>query len=106
MLDLLITYCYIIISHFSGVSLNIQKTYYGETNVGRIRKNNEDAFIAQTIWNDTHLLCAAIDGIGVIMEVMWQPNLFVIQQLVTLNIFLYGTFLNVSSKLSYMPIML
>lgn len=39
-------------------------TYYGETNIGKIRKNNEDAFIAQTIWNDTHLLCAAIDGIG------------------------------------------
>lgn len=39
-------------------------TYYGETNIGRIRKNNEDAFIAKTIWNDTHLLCATIDGIG------------------------------------------
>lgn len=39
-------------------------TYYGETNIGTIRKNNEDAFIAKTIWNDTHLLCAAIDGIG------------------------------------------
>ena len=39
-------------------------TYYGETNIGRIRKNNEDAFIAQAIWNSTHLLCAAIDGIG------------------------------------------
>ena len=39
-------------------------TFYGETNIGRIRKNNEDAFIARTIWNDTHLLCAAIDGIG------------------------------------------
>ena len=39
-------------------------TYYGETNIGTIRKNNEDAFIAQTIWKDTHLLCAVIDGIG------------------------------------------
>ncbi len=39
-------------------------TYYGETNIGQVRKNNEDAFIAQTIWNDTHLLCVAIDGIG------------------------------------------
>ena len=39
-------------------------TYYGETNIGKIRKNNEDAFITQIIWNDTHLLCAAIDGIG------------------------------------------
>lgn len=38
-------------------------TYYGETNIGKICKNNEDAFIAQTMWNDTHMLCAAIDGI-------------------------------------------
>jgi serine/threonine protein phosphatase PrpC len=38
--------------------------YYGETNTGQVRKKNEDAFIAQTIWNDTHLLCTAIDGIG------------------------------------------
>ena len=27
------------------LSLNIQMTYYGETNIGRIRKNDEDAFI-------------------------------------------------------------
>lgn len=39
-------------------------TYYGETNIGMLRKNNEDAFIAQTIWNNTHILCAAINGIG------------------------------------------
>ena len=38
--------------------------YYGKTDIGQIRKKNEDAVIAQTIWNDTHLLCAAIDGIG------------------------------------------
>lgn len=39
-------------------------TFHGKTDTGQIRKNNEDAFIAKTIWNDTHLLCAAIDGIG------------------------------------------
>ena len=39
-------------------------TSYGLSDIGQIRKNNEDAFIAQTMWNDTHLLCAAIDGIG------------------------------------------
>ena len=38
--------------------------YYGETNIGLVRKKNEDTFIAQPIWNDTHLLCAVIDGIG------------------------------------------
>ena len=39
-------------------------TLYGKTDTGQVRKNNEGTFIAQTIWNDTHLLCAAIDGIG------------------------------------------
>lgn len=38
--------------------------YYGKTDIGCQRQSNEDTFIAQTIWNDTHLLCAAIDGIG------------------------------------------
>lgn len=38
--------------------------YYGISDVGRIRTNNEDTFICQTIWDDTILLCAAIDGIG------------------------------------------
>ncbi len=39
-------------------------TYYGETNIGQVRKRLEDVFIAQTIWNETHVICAAIDGIG------------------------------------------
>lgn len=39
-------------------------TIYGETNQGLVRKNNEDAFICQTIWDDNHILCAAIDGLG------------------------------------------
>lgn len=38
--------------------------YYGETNVGKIRTNNEDAFIAQTIWSNRYILCVAIDGVG------------------------------------------
>ncbi len=37
---------------------------FGKTDKGQLRKHNEDAFIAQYIWNNTHLLCAAIDGIG------------------------------------------
>lgn len=36
----------------------------GMTDPGMVRKNNEDSFIAQPIWDDRHILCAAIDGIG------------------------------------------
>lgn len=37
---------------------------FGATNVGKVRKNNEDCFISEYIWNDQFLLCAAIDGMG------------------------------------------
>lgn len=37
---------------------------YGSTDTGRCRKNNEDNFICQTVWDESHLLLAAIDGIG------------------------------------------
>lgn len=42
---------------FSGI-------YSGATHQGMIRTNNEDTFICQQIWDDKHLLCAAIDGLG------------------------------------------
>ena len=32
--------------------------------MGMLRTNNEDAFIAQHIWNDNYILCVAIDGVG------------------------------------------
>ncbi len=35
-----------------------------QTHKGMIRENNEDCFIAQHMWDDGHLLCAAIDGMG------------------------------------------
>jgi len=38
--------------------------YFGETNQGMVRANNEDTYICQQIWDDTHILCAAIDGLG------------------------------------------
>ena len=38
--------------------------FYGETNMGMRRTNNEDAFVAQKIWNDRFILCIAIDGVG------------------------------------------
>lgn len=40
-------------------------SFYGETNVGLVRTNNEDAFIAQPLWEDErYTLCVAIDGLG------------------------------------------
>lgn len=44
-------------SKFNGV-------YYGETNQGMVRTNNEDTYICQLIWDNRHILCAAIDGLG------------------------------------------
>lgn len=38
--------------------------YFGETNQGMVRTNNEDTYICQQIWDDSHILCAAIDGLG------------------------------------------
>jgi len=37
---------------------------YGNTNVGKVRINNEDEFIAQAIWDDNHWLAVVIDGVG------------------------------------------
>ena len=34
------------------------------SDVGLIRDNNEDSFIAELLWDDRHILCAAIDGVG------------------------------------------
>ena len=34
------------------------------SDVGLIRDNNEDSFIAELLWDDHHILCAAIDGVG------------------------------------------
>lgn len=37
---------------------------FGDTHRGCVRDNNEDSFIATFVWDDRHILCAAIDGIG------------------------------------------
>ena len=39
-------------------------SFFGNTDVGCKRTNNEDAFIAQYIWNDNYVIAAAIDGVG------------------------------------------
>ncbi|MBR5027714.1 MAG: serine/threonine-protein phosphatase, partial [Bacteroidales bacterium] len=38
--------------------------FYGATDMGRLRTNNEDAFVAQHIWSNRYVLCIAIDGVG------------------------------------------
>ncbi|MBO4646145.1 MAG: serine/threonine-protein phosphatase [Bacteroidales bacterium] len=37
---------------------------FGATNVGKVRTNNEDNLIWQTLWDDSHYLAVAIDGMG------------------------------------------
>lgn len=39
-------------------------TFKGETDKGKARANNEDAYIAQYIWDRAHILAVAIDGVG------------------------------------------
>ena len=39
-------------------------TFHGDTNPGRVRKNNEDAFVAQHLWGEDCILAIAIDGVG------------------------------------------
>jgi serine/threonine protein phosphatase PrpC len=39
-------------------------SFYGNTDPGKLRTNNEDAFIAQAIWDNNHVLAVAIDGVG------------------------------------------
>lgn len=38
--------------------------FVGGTDVGKVRKNNEDSFIAEKIWGGKCILAAAIDGLG------------------------------------------
>jgi serine/threonine protein phosphatase PrpC len=39
-------------------------SFSGKTDLGKIRTNNEDAFVVQEIWDDNHILAVAIDGVG------------------------------------------
>lgn len=39
-------------------------SFVGGTDVGKVRKNNEDNFIAEKIWGEKCILAAAIDGLG------------------------------------------
>lgn len=46
------------------MTIKSKTTFYGSSNVGRVRTNNEDAFIAQSLWDGTCVLAVAIDGVG------------------------------------------
>ncbi|GAB6120569.1 PP2C family protein-serine/threonine phosphatase [Dysgonomonas termitidis] len=39
-------------------------SFWGKTDMGKIRTNNEDAYIVQKIWDENHILAVAIDGVG------------------------------------------
>ena len=38
--------------------------FYGQTDVGRVRTNNEDNFVVSRIWDEQHILAVVIDGVG------------------------------------------
>ena len=39
-------------------------SFFGKSDVGCVRKNNEDAFVTQKLWDDKTILAVAIDGVG------------------------------------------
>lgn len=39
-------------------------SFYGKSDLGKIRTNNEDAFLLCNIWDNDHVLAVAIDGVG------------------------------------------
>lgn len=43
---------------------NIKISLGGKTDPGRQRSNNEDAFVAQSVWDEAHVLAVVIDGVG------------------------------------------
>jgi len=38
--------------------------FFGQTDMGKLRTNNEDDLIFQSIWDENHVLGVAIDGVG------------------------------------------
>lgn len=40
------------------------ETFFGITDTGKVRDNNEDAFIAQKVMNDQFIVACVIDGVG------------------------------------------
>ena len=44
---------------------DVKAVISGATDPGMVRHNNEDRFIATELWEGSHLLLAAIDGIEI-----------------------------------------
>lgn len=42
----------------------LKASVYGKTDIGLVRSNNEDTYIAQPIWDNSHWLLVVIDGLG------------------------------------------
>ena len=42
----------------------IKMNISASTHIGMVRNNNEDTFICQHLWDEQHVLCVAIDGLG------------------------------------------
>ena len=45
-------------------AIPIKATFFGQTDTGRVRKNNEDAFVLQHLWDERYILSVVIDGLG------------------------------------------
>jgi serine/threonine protein phosphatase PrpC len=39
-------------------------SFFGNTDLGCVRKNNEDTFAVQRIWDEDHILAVVVDGVG------------------------------------------
>ena len=44
--------------------MSSELTYHGATDVGLVRTNNEDTFVAAPIWDEQYLLLLVVDGCG------------------------------------------
>ena len=98
--------------------------FFGQTDVGKVRTNNEDAFWIGNIWDEDHVLAVVIDGVGgyeggevaaaiardSILDFLQNhpsgDSLGLLKKAVTYTFsrILLETVLNFSSRLSFVPI--
>ena len=39
-------------------------SFFGNSDMGCVRTNNEDTFVVQNVWDSEHLLAVVVDGVG------------------------------------------